>query len=187
LKRVNDRLERVYRSQADTRREAMVARDHQTTMVYNFFALPPARSAFCSAALELSNRALANPPQDALAFARENFGQLTEPFDVFFDEYETYQQLSAQWDAKYGERYGPSQPGWVAVQKARAGGTYVPRAGESDPSTTVANPGGTTSVTDPETGEKVPVVPVDERAVSQPVTQPLPKDANERDAASGDD
>ncbi|QIQ88187.1 MAG: hypothetical protein G9473_09010 [Erythrobacter sp.] len=187
LKRVNDRLEKVYRSQARTRREAMVARDGQTTMVYNFFALPPARTEFCAAALEMANRALASPPKDALGFARENFDQLTEPFYTFFDRYERYQRLSAEWDAKYGALYGPSQPGWVAVQQARANGVEVPRAGESDPSTTITNPSGAMSVTDPETGEKVPVVPVDERVLSQPVTQPLPTDANERETDGAGD
>jgi len=181
LKRVNDRLEKVYRSQARTRREAMVARDGRTTMVYNFFALPPARSEFCASALEMANRALANPPEGALQFARDNFDQLVDPFYSFFDQYERYQHLSAEWDAKYGALYGPSQPGWVAVEEARANGVYVPRAGESDPSTTIANPRGSMTVTDPETGEKVPVVPVDERTISQPVVEPIPTNANERD------
>ncbi|MEQ8773605.1 MAG: hypothetical protein RIC51_12335 [Erythrobacter sp.] len=160
----------------------MVARDGRTTMVYNFFALPPARAEFCAAALEMSNRALANPPEDVLQFARDNFALLTEPFFTFFDRYERYQQLSAEWDAKYGDRYGPSQPGWVAVQEARANGIAVPRAGESDPATTMTNPRGSMTVTDAATGDEVPVVPVDERVLSQPVTQPLPKDANETEA-----
>jgi hypothetical protein len=186
LRRVNDRLEKLYRSQTDTRRAAMVARDGRTTMVYNFFALPPARSEFCTAALEMANRALANPPTDALQFARDNFAQLTEPFYTFFDAYERYQQASAEWDARFGDLYGPSQPGWVAVQQARANGIPVPRAGESDPSTTITNPRGAMVVTDPETGERVPVVPVDERVLSQPITQPLPADANEREQRGGD-
>jgi hypothetical protein len=187
LKRVNDRLEKVYRSQSDTRREAMVARDGQTTMVYNFFALPPARSGFCAAALEMAQRALANPPQDALQFARDNFQQLLDPFETFFTEYERYQRASAQWDAKYGDLYGPSQPGWVAVQRARENGVPVPRVGVSDPSQTVAEPRGEMFVTDPDTGERIPVVPVDEGSLSQPVTQPLPKDANEREKTGGSD
>jgi hypothetical protein len=127
LKGVNDRLERSYNSRFKARRDAIVARDGYTTKVYNFFSLPPARSGFCNAALDMSKRALASPPKDPLAFARANFDGLLAPFDQFFTEYEAYQVASAEWDAKYGAKYGPSQPGWVAVQQARSGTTTAAR------------------------------------------------------------
>ncbi|MEP1420348.1 MAG: hypothetical protein ABJK59_01095 [Erythrobacter sp.] len=173
LKRVNDRVEARYRSENGGRRAGILAREEHMTSVYNYFALPPARAGFCRAALDISNRAIAAPPSEPEAFARANFALLEAPFETFFTDYERYQRLSAQWDAQYGERYGPSQPGWVAVQAARNNGVPVPNA-ESDPAATLAKP--TTAagaVTDQETGADVPVVPVQENFVSQPVTQPV--------------
>lgn len=176
LKRVNDRIDAEYRREHGGRRPGILAREEQMTSVYNYFALPPARARFCRAVLDISNRAIAAPPSDPVAFANENFAQIEEPFKLFFEEYSQYQQLSAQWDARYGERYGSSQPGWVAVQAARANGVPVPTP-ESDPTSTLANPSAVAgAVTDPETGVAVPVVPVQENVVSQPITQPVPKE-----------
>ena len=171
LKTVNDRIEKEYGRKHKTRREAIVARDALTTQVYNFFALPAARGGFCRAALDLSNRALLDPPRDPLAFARANFDGLLLPFETFFDEYETYQRTSAEWDAKWGAQYGPSQPGWVAVQQARASGTPVPSLIDYERQGVDVQ-----RVVDPETGVAVPVINVEEGVTSQPVVQPLPTD-----------
>jgi hypothetical protein len=146
LKAANDRIEAEYARKHKTKRAAMVARDGLVTKVYNFFALPAARSGFCRAALDMSSRALAAPASDALSFARANFDGLLVPFDTFFDEYEAYQRASAEWDAKWGAQYGPSQPGWVVVQQAHAN------------------------------GQPMPVVPATESVSSQPVVSPLPAD-----------
>jgi len=166
LKAVNDRLEKSYTSRFRVRRDAIVARDGYTTQVYNFFAEPAARAGFCRAALDMANRAQATPPSDPLAFARANFDGLLAPFEQFFDEYEAYQRASAEWDAKWGAQYGASQPGWVAVQQARAG---VLTEQTNAP---------TQAVLDPETGLPVPVIPVREGVTAQPVVQPIaPKPA----------
>lgn len=160
LKAVNDRIEKSYTSRFRARRDAMVARDGYTTQVYNFFALPPARAGFCRAALDMANRALVEPPVDPLSFARVNFDGLMVPFDQFFLEYEAYQRASADWDAKWGALYGASQPGWVAVQEARVSGIPVPEMAVQ-------------SVIDPVTGVAVPVIPVNEGVISQPVVEPF--------------
>ncbi|MGB3710624.1 MAG: hypothetical protein WA985_02930, partial [Erythrobacter sp.] len=185
LRRVNQRIDREYTQAADTQRDGMLAREDQMTAVYNFFALPPARARFCRAALDISNRALAAPPTDPAAFARDNFALLEEPFEVFFEEYEQYQQMSAEWDRKWGELYGATQPGWVAVQAARANGR-VPSVGD-DPASTLADPvtPGET-VSDPDTGVNVPVVPVPESTVSQPVVEPVSRDRMEEDAQANE-
>ncbi|MFN4019585.1 MAG: hypothetical protein ACK4IC_03590 [Erythrobacter sp.] len=168
LKAVNDRIEAEYLKQHKARRAAMVARDGAVTQVYNFFALPAARAGFCGAALDMANRALAAPPTDPLEFARANFDGLLVPFEAFFDEYEAYQRASAEWDARWGAMYGASQPGWVAVQEARASGLPVPGV------TDLAGQGvQVQTVIDPVTGQPVPVVPVNEGVTSQPVVQPL--------------
>ncbi len=160
LKAVNDRLEKSYTSRFRVRRDAIVARDGYTTQVYNFFAEPAARAGFCRAALDMANRALITPPTDMAGFARDNFAGLMLPFDQFFNEYEAYQQASAAWDDKWGALYGASQPGWVAVQQALASGIPVPRVAVE-------------TVIDPVSGQSVPVIPVNEGVISQPVTQPI--------------
>jgi hypothetical protein len=167
LKAVNDRIEKTYTARHKVRRDAMVARDGYTTQVYNFFAEPAARAGFCRAALDMANRAAAGPATDPLTFARANFAGLLQPFEQFFDEYEAYQRASAEWDAKWGTLYGASQPGWVAVQQARAG--LAPAAPAQ---------GAAQTVIDPLTGLPVPVIPVKEGVTAQPVVQPIaPKPA----------
>ena len=144
------------------------------TSVYNFFALPPARARFCSAALDIANRHNIAPPDNPVGFAMDNFAVLEQPFELFFQEYEQYQRDSAAWDEKYGDLFGPSQPGWVAVQAAKAEAAAVPTAGLSDPAATLASPSAPAGlVADPETGVAVPVIPVQEDVISQPVTQPV--------------
>lgn len=166
LKGVNDRLEQSYQSRYRVRRDAIVARDGYTTQVYNFFAEPAARAGFCRATLDMANRLGAAPAADPLTIARNNFQGLLQPFDQFFDEYEVYQRASAEWDAKWGAQYGASQPGWVAVQQARAGIATTP------------TPAVAQTVVDPETGAAVPVIPVREGVTAQPVVQPIaPKPA----------
>jgi hypothetical protein len=167
LKAVNDRLEKSYTSRFRVRRDAMVARDGYTTQVYNFFAEPAARAGFCRATLDVANRALAAPPTDLLAFARANFDGLLMPFDQFFADYEVYQQASATWDYKWGTLYGASQPGWIAVQQARASGVAVPSVAVQ-------------TVIDPVTGLPVPVIPVNEGVISQPVIEPMAAPPAER-------
>jgi hypothetical protein len=167
LKAVNDRIEKTYNDRFRVRRDAVVARDGDSTRVYNFFANPAARSGFCLAALDVANRYLAAPKTLPLPFAQANFATVLVPHEDFFDQYEAYQRASAQWDEKYGERYGASQPGWVAVQQARANGEEIPTV------LTLAASATTQTVIDPETGSAVPVIPVQEGFVSQPVVEPL--------------
>ena len=73
-------------------------------------------------ALSVASHAQAATGVDANAFAANNFAAFEAPFDNFFDAYEQYQRDSAAWDQQYGATYGPSQPGYVAVQAARGGG-----------------------------------------------------------------
>ena len=61
------------------------------------------------------------------------------------------------------------------MQEARANGVVIPTV-TSDPTTVVTSAGPAGAVTDPETGVAVPVVPVQENVISQPITQPVPSD-----------
>lgn len=191
LREVNKRLEQGYLKEAKTRRDGIKTREQQMTMVYNFFALPPARVNFCRAALDISNRASIAPIDDPIAFARDNFPVLIAPFQDFFTKYEEYERNSAEWDRKWGEQYGHSQPGWVAVQahkrrvaeeeaaarmaqmQLQPGSTDAPLT--VDPTTAMAGSGqlAAGAVIDPETGAAIPVVPVPENTVSIPVVEPV--------------
>ncbi|MBV7259334.1 hypothetical protein KCG46_07075 [Erythrobacter sp. WH158] len=182
LKRVNDRIDRKYRNEMGARRAGIIEREGKMTSVYNFFALPPARSDFCAAALDISNRALAAPPTDGVAFAMQNFTLLQQPFLTFFDEYDQYRRESARWDAKYGATYGASQPGWVAVQDAKARGVVIPTVGENPAATTTASTQTAGTVVDETTGAEVPVVPVQDGFISQPVVEPIPTEGEETPA-----
>lgn len=190
LRRVNSRIEQTYRDKAATRKQAIQAREQQMTMVYNFFALPPARVNFCRAALDISNRAAASPKADPVQFARDNFALLTAPFEDFYTRYEQYQRASADWDARWGERYGYSQPGYVAVQRHKqriAREEAARRLAQSqqvsgDGTTQLVAPAG--GVVDPVTGATVPVVPAPETTVSVPVVEPIPADQPAPDATN---
>lgn len=171
LSQVNSRIDKVYRGQHSTSRAAIRAREEKMTSVYNFFALPPARTEFCLAALNLANYAASIPGYDPIEFAKANFTQLETPFNNFFLAYEQYQRDSAAWDAMYGAQYGASQPGYVAVH-----GTNPPPAVGMDAATsfTTQSTAGAGIVTDPDTGAQIPVVPVQEGQESVPVIQPIP-------------
>ena len=178
LKQVNDRIDAQYRKEYGKGRPAIQAREGQMTMVYNYFALPPARADLCRTALGISQQYAAAEDLDAQAFALANFAALEGPFERFFVAYEQYEKEAAAWDAKYGERYGASQPGYVAVKNARAFDRPQPGA---DPSTLSAAPVAETKVIDPDTGAQIPVAPVDETRSSVPIVQPIPNDAGDDD------
>lgn len=178
LKSVNDRIDAVYRKNEGERRAAIMARETQMTMVYNYFALPPARADFCRTTLGIAQQYLALGEVDPIAFALTNFATLEQPFERFFQAYEQYERDSAAWDARYGERYGASQPGYVAVQNAR--GFDAPGPG-ADPAALSATPLQETRVIDPDTGAQIPVAPLDETRSSTPVVQPIPNDDGEDD------
>ena len=171
LGRVNSRIDKTYQSNHRTKREAIRAREEKMTSVYNFFALPPARTEFCLAALNLATYVASIPDYDPIELATNNFTLLEAPFDNFFSKYEEYQRESAAWDAQYGARYGMSQPGYVAVHGSQA----APQVGMGDPASFTSQP--TTpagTVTDSETGARIPVVPVPEGEESVPIIQPIP-------------
>ncbi len=174
LKGVNTRLEGTFVKTYPTRSMAIAAREKAMTIVYNFFALPPARSAFCQAGMQIASMAAATPKPSAVALAA-NFGLWEAPFENFFTAYDQYQRDAAAWDVRYGARYGASQPGYLAVQAARA--STIPQGGMIGPgnTTTLTLPPTAGLVTDPETGAKIPVIPVTAQPQGIPVVQPVPQ------------
>ena len=124
--------------------------------------------AIAAAATTVAMPAVAqSQPEDAKAFAAANLPRIEAVFQDFFREYEQYRVDSAAWDAKYGSRYGASQPGFVAVH------------GVSSPTvaTTLVNlnaPAPAGEVLDPASGARIPLIAVPEE-VSTPIVQPVPE------------
>ena len=102
------------------------------------------------------------------SFAASALPRFETAFQRFFREYAQYQANAAAWDARWGAMYGASQPGYVAVHSVAA-----PTVGS-----TLVNlnaPAPASEVVDPETGDRVPVIPVPEGTVTTPVVQPVPE------------
>ena len=135
--------------------------------MYNYFASPPARGELCNTALAIANEYLASRPADFTTFAVTGLQRYEQAFEQFYSTYEQYQLTSAEWDARYGSQYGPSQPGWVAIYGNRA---QQQAAGVA---TTGLVPSDPVSVPDTSTGATIPVIPVDGANSGTPVVQPL--------------
>ena len=170
LTAANTALDADFRRSAGSARAGLLAREQYMTMVYNYFASPPARGAFCDAALAVANEMAATPPANLGAFATSGLARYEQAFEQFYTAYEAYQTASADWDRRYGAQFGASQPGWVAVH-GNAAAQVANGLVELDLPTTVA------VVTDPVTGAAIPVVPVTEGIANTPVVQPVPNAA----------
>ncbi len=171
LSAVNARLEQVYRDRAGARRAGIQLRETQFTSVYNYFALPPARSQFCRTMLQIAQETQLNPVTDIGMFSAGALPRMEAAFESFFTAYEQYERDSAAWDAAYGAQYGASQPGYVAVQRALM--TMVPDA-TSGIDTLAVPPSAAGAVPDPDSGASIPVIQVDEGFSSTPVVEPVP-------------
>ncbi len=77
------------------------AREKYMTEVYNRFAMPPTLSAFCDAALAVSNDAKLVKPGQLDRFAATNLPNLEIVFDDFYRRYDQYKTELAAWEAKW--------------------------------------------------------------------------------------
>ncbi len=170
LSSANTEMDRRFQQQASERRAAIALREVHSTQVYNYFTLPAVRGDFCNISRLIAQQFMTAPPADLTSFAAVNLQLYENAFANFFNEYERYEQLSADWDRRYGAMYGHSQPGWVAVHGGRSGTSAT--SSIVGPQTPVV----TATVTDPESGEHVPIVPAPEGVVSTPVVQPVPNE-----------
>ena len=173
LATVNSAMDEEFRKRAGSRSDALRAREEHMTQVYNYFALPPARREFCNIALQVANESLGDPDHDPLMLARTGLNRVEVVFEDFYREYEKYRADAQAWDARYGERYGASQPGYVALYGA---------AGHSVGSSLVelGAPQVAGEVVDPATGGRIPLVAAPQDTVSTPVVQPVPVEGGSR-------
>ena len=168
LTATNTAIDAEFRREHSSRSNAIKAREAFMTQVYNYFAMPPARADFCNVTLAIANEYIAAPPEDANQFAAAGLSRIEAVFEQFFRAYEQYRVDSGAWDARYGAQYGASQPGYVAVHSLGA-----PGVGASLSASTAPEPAG--EVVDPDTGARIPVIPVPETTVATPVVQPVPE------------
>ena len=76
--------------------------DAYMTQVYNYFALPPAKSEFCRTASAVSTDLLAIAPTDLDTFAAVALPRIESVFEDFFRAYEQYRVDLRAWDSQYG-------------------------------------------------------------------------------------
>jgi hypothetical protein len=172
LTATNTALDQQFRRAHGSRNQAVRAREALMTQVYNYFALPPTRPALCATALAIAGEYQATPPEDIAAFATSGLQRFEGVFEQFFREYDQYRVASAEWDLKYGARYGSSQPGYVAVHGA-SGPTVATTL-------TASGTGVVGEVLDPETGARIPLLAPAQGTVSTPIVQPVPDNAEQK-------
>jgi hypothetical protein len=115
LSAANVALDQRFARELGSRGAGIVARENYMTQVYNYFALPPAQSDFCNAALAIATDYLAAPPASAGELAAANLPRYEAVFQDFYRQYQQYQVASAAWDDRWGAMFGSTQPGYVAV------------------------------------------------------------------------
>ena len=155
LDRTNTALEKRYQDQHPEARSALRAREAYMTQVYNYFAMPPVRTDFCNAMATMAADYIASPATDPWVHSGAWLPRVESAFQEFFRTYEQYQAASAAWDAKWGELFGETQPGWVAVH--RGTGTREADAAQG--------------VVDPDTGARIPVIEAPAKAATSPAPQ----------------
>ena len=77
-------------------------RETYQTQVYNFFSVPPVKSTFCAAAMQLAADISLVPAGQLEAYAPQGMAKIEAPFMEFFNAYDQYRADLAAWQAKYG-------------------------------------------------------------------------------------
>ena len=78
----------------------IAARDALSTRLYNYFAQPPVKTAFCVRATQIMALAAVEPTANILPFAAAQLPLLDEPFVGFYADYARYQADLAVWQAQ---------------------------------------------------------------------------------------
>lgn len=112
-------LAAAYADEAGRRAQADL--DRHMTMLYNFFAQPPAQVAFCAAAATVAERAAAMPAAGLSAFAPDALRALEAPITGYYRAYARYRQALAAWQARpaatVAAAAGPPNPGRRAAPR----------------------------------------------------------------------
>ncbi len=82
---------------------ALTVRDKVYTVVYNYFALPPAQKAFCPTARAVVTTINGLTPDAFLAYAPQALEMLEKPFQDFWAAYADYLRRLDEWRRLYGK------------------------------------------------------------------------------------
>lgn len=81
---------------------ALTVRDKIYTVVYNYFALPPAQKAFCPTARTVVTTINGLSPDALVAYAPQALEILEKPFQEFWAAYADYLRRLEEWRRRYG-------------------------------------------------------------------------------------
>lgn len=100
LKTVYDQMDHEYRDKYGRGGETL--RDNFLTVLYNHYALPPTKAAFCDVVDQVLTEGEMVAPDTLGAFAQTKVPLIEKVFDDFYDRYDQYRNALAVWDEKYG-------------------------------------------------------------------------------------
>jgi hypothetical protein len=128
LDKANAALDKDYRKRFG--RSSVRERETYQTQVYNFFAMPPVKPAFCASAMKLSSDLAAVGPGQLEGYALAGVQTIETPFLDFFNSYDQYRADLAAWQARY-------EPQPMAVSAADIA---APAAATGSPGVTLPQP-----------------------------------------------
>lgn len=112
-------------------------REAYMTKVYNFYALPPTTTAFCNAALVMSEESKTAKVGALNAYSELALPKLDVVFLDFFNRYDQWKIDAAAWDARYAAmylaRYGVPAPGTTVASSTVASSAVTSAAAASPP------------------------------------------------------
>lgn len=88
---------------AETSQHGRATLDRHMTLLYNYFAQPPALPGFCRAASAEVIRLSAVPPADFESYAGAALARLEAPIVAFYRAYHQYREDLAAWRATHGK------------------------------------------------------------------------------------
>jgi cell division septation protein DedD len=106
---------------AESSRYGQAALDQHMTRLYNFFAQPPAQTAFCTAAAGVADRIAGVPATGLPQYAPGALDQLEAPILDYYRAYNAYRIALAQWNAHPKDaRVAAAPPPPVKAEKVAA-------------------------------------------------------------------
>ncbi|WIA58415.1 hypothetical protein N6H05_11685 [Sphingobium sp. WTD-1] len=114
LTRANAQVEGEYKAQFGG--AAIAQRERLNTVVYNFFALPPAQAGFCAEAVRVGAAVNSLPTDQLQAYAPAGLAALEKPFTDFFDAYARYQTDLAAWRSGRALAMAPASSAPVVLE-----------------------------------------------------------------------
>ncbi|MET0370019.1 MAG: hypothetical protein ABW039_01440 [Sphingobium sp.] len=100
LRLANDATENYYKARYNA--DAFMMREKINTIVYNYFALPPAQKAFCEKAVAILTIVNGLTPQALVDYAPKALAELEQPFQDFWEAYADYLRRLEEWRRRYG-------------------------------------------------------------------------------------